>query len=123
MIEMIVRIIAAGVVTDPAIAVGMHVRCCGVPGRLAHSGRQSWMCAHRSGTMRRYMSAAHAMRSAAHTVASAGYMLRKCADRQNQCRADQTDKHFHGRSIAGKSDFDILRHATPHARSQRRIYA
>jgi hypothetical protein len=82
-IQMILRIIAARTVTDPSIVIGMHVGCSGMSGRLARSGRKSWVCAHGRRSMSRYMSAAHAMRCAAPTVGTVGYTLRKCAERQH----------------------------------------
>ena len=117
MIEVIVRIVAAGVVADPLVAVGMHVRCGGVPGRLARAGRKTRARARGRRTMRRYVSATHAVHSPAPTVSSpAGDVLRKCADGQHQCRPDQTDQHFHECFVTEVDTSRIVLHATSCAR-------
>jgi hypothetical protein len=117
MIEVIVRIIAAGVMADPSVAVGVHVRCAGMSGRLARSGGKMRAPARGGRPMRRYMAATHAVRCTARTVSStAGHMLRKRANGQHHCRPDQTDQNFHECSIAEGNASDIVLHATSCAR-------
>ena len=61
MIEMIVRITAAGVVAHPRIVIGMHMRCAGVAGLFVHVGGAVRRFVHRRWAVCRDVSAADAM--------------------------------------------------------------
>jgi hypothetical protein len=51
MIEVIVRVVAAGVVTHPLVVIGMHMRCRRVSGLFVHVGGNARLSAHRRGTV------------------------------------------------------------------------
>ena len=76
MIEVIVRIIAARVVTDPSIAVGMHVRRCGTSRPIAYA-RGGMRVTRTSGrTVRRYVPTPDGRPG----MAAAAWMLSQCAE-------------------------------------------
>jgi len=75
MIEVIVRVVAAGVVAYPLIVIGMYMRRSGVSGLFVHVGGNARLSAHRRGTVGRDVTAADAMRRCTVTAA-AGWVLR-----------------------------------------------
>jgi len=92
MIEMVVRIIAAGVMPDP-LAVGMDVRGVWMSGLVAIIAvlcRGLLLSSSRSRTMSRNVSGVNSM------AATTAFVLRKRCQRKYQQRHKKSDTFFHG---------------------------
>src|SRR5271170_7037068 len=97
MIEMIVRVVTAGVVANPVIAIGVNMGRGRVSGFTDIAGRYAGTRTHRRGAVCRDVPAADAVRSGAGTVrAAAGRVLCKRLDGKRQRHYEESGEYFHG---------------------------